>query len=314
MDRVDVKIFRSLFQGELAGPLSMDPRTSFKAIARSLDIDELTVRNRLRRLQRMGFLKGWRLFVNPTLLGVELVQALIEFRSPRRQLIEALRALPRITAIVEHLADSMWIAFICDDDQSCGRQVNLIEELAGTKVSALFKARFPNSDLKLTPTDVEMVANLSRDPRKRYSDVAKELGLSTRTVRRRLVRLVEGKAVFVIPSMDPSSLEGALFADFLVEYAGAEDMIRVNQDIHTKLESYLVRSQLGDPDYGFFNLLITKVSAIREILDSVTSIRGVKGGRIDVVQDRLEMFDHFEGIQRLRLTAKSRFRHAKLDS
>jgi len=279
----------------------MDPRRSFRAIARNLDIDELTVRNRLRRLHRMGFLKGWRMFVNPALLGVDLVQVLIEYRSSsREQLIEELRESPAITVIVEHLGKSMWVAFACEKNQSSDSEVKLIEELAGAKTSALFRIRFPNSDLKLSRTDVDIIKSLSRDPRKPYSDAAKELGLSSRTVRRRLGGLVEGKAIFVIPSMDPSALEGALLADLLVEYSGGEDRTIVNQEILSKLDDFLIRSQLGDPGYGFFNLFITKISAVHEIRRIVRSIKGVKDARIDLVQERLEFFDHlFRYVERL---------------
>ncbi len=279
----------------------MDPRRSFRAIARNLDIDELTVRNRLRRLNRMGFLKSWRMFVNPALLGVDLVQVLVEYLpSSREQLIEELRESPAITVIVEHLGKSMWVAFACEKNQSSDSEVKLIEELAGAKSSALFRIRFPNCGLKLSRTDVDIIKSLSRNPRKQYSDAAKELGLSSRTVRRRLGSLVEGKAVFVIPSMDPSALEGALLADLLVEYSGSEDSAIVNQEILSKLDDFLIRSQLGDPGYGFFNLFITKVSAVHEIRRSIRSIKGVKDARIDLVQERLEFFDHLFGyVERL---------------
>ncbi len=296
MDRIDLMVFRSLFQGELPDPLSMDPRKSLRAIARNLGIDELTVRNRLRRLQSEGFLKGWFLFVNPALLGMDLVQVLVEpKKSKRNGLIEGLRDSPSVTAIIEHLAGSIWVAFVCDSERARDSQVELIEKLAGAKASALLKVRFPNCDLKLSRTDVQIITALSRYPRKLYSDVAKELAISSRTVRRRLERLVEGKAIFVIPSMDPSALEGSLMADLLVEYSGREDYGSTNQQILSKLDNHLVRAQLGDQRYGFFNLFITKVSTTHEILGTVKSIKGVRDARIDLVQDRLEMPDRFYG-------------------
>ncbi len=107
--------------------------------------------------------------------------------------------------------------------------------------------------------------------------------------------MVEGKAIFVIPSMDPSALKGVLMADLLVEYSDMEDHGRADQQVLSKLDNHLVRAQLGDPRYGFFNLFITSVSATREILTTVRSINGIRDARIDLVQDRLEMPDHFYG-------------------
>ena len=304
MDRTDVLIFRALFQGDLSAPLSMDPRKSFRAIARSLRIDELTVRNRLQKLHRAGFLKGWRLLASPALLGLKMVQLFVDVRSSRRGgLIEKLRVLPGIAAIVEHVGSSMYVIFGCRDEESLDKQIRLIRRLAGAKSSACLSVRFPNCNLRLLQTDVQIIRALTKDPRKMYSAVAKEVGFSSKTVKRRLHRLIEGKAIFMIPSMDPSALEGAMLADLLVQYSGHEGTGAVKQGILSELDDCLIRAEISDPYYGLFNLILTKVSAVREIPKRVRAISGVASARIDLVQDRLEMYDQFfdqlEGLQRL---------------
>jgi DNA-binding Lrp family transcriptional regulator len=272
----------------------MDPRRSFRAIARNLGIDELTVRNRLRKLHRMGFLKGWHLFVNPSLLGLNMVELLVDVRSSSKEdLIEKLRLLPGIVAIIGHLGNSMYVVFAYQDEGSLEKEVTLIEQLAGGKSSQRLSARFPHCSVGLSQTDAEIVRALARDPRKMYSGVAKELGFSSRTVKRRLERMIEGKAVFVIPSIDPSALEGAMVADLLVQYSGREGRDVVNQRILSELDDCVIRAVMGDPDYGLFNLIITRVSAVREIPKRVASFAGVASARVDVVQDRLEMYDEF---------------------
>ena len=300
MDRIDIKLFRSLLQGESPAPLSMDPRRSFRAIARNLGIDELTVRNRLRKLHRMGFLKGWHLFVNPSLLGLEFVDLLVDVRSSSKEdLIEKLRLLPGIAAIVEHVGNSMYVVFASQDEGSLEKQAALIEQLAGARSSHRLRARFPNCSVGLSRTDAEIIRTIARDPRKMYSAVAKETGFSSKTVKRRLERLIEEKAVFVIPSMDPSALEGALVADLLVQYSGREGTGLVNRRILSELDDCVIRAVMGDPDHGLFNLIITRVSAVREIPKRVGSIAGVASARVDVVQNRLEMYHElsklFEG-------------------
>ncbi len=293
MDRLDIMIFRSLFQGEPGEPLSMDPRKSFRAIARNLGVDELTVSERLQKLRRMGFLRGWLLFFNPNLLGLKQAQLLFEIGSTNREeKIEKLKPLQSVLAIIEHLGASMIVLLSAQDDMSLQDQVKIVESVVG-KSSLFVRIPFPLTNLKLSHTDIKIVRALSVGPRKLYSAVATELNLSNKTVKRRLERMIDARAVFTIPSMDPSSLEGAMLVDLLVTYSNRRNFGPVNKELLSKLEDCSVRAQLGNPDYAFFNLLITKISTIRETLERVKSIEGVREARIDIVQNRLEFFDHY---------------------
>ncbi len=273
----------------------MDPRTSLREVARSLKIDELTVRNRLRRLELGGFLKGWRLFVNPALLHANLTQILFDLRDSTEDLSGKLKGLPGVGAIVEHIGKSMWVVVYHNDEKSLNERERMIERTAKAKAVAIAKIRAPKCDVSLYPTDVEIIAALSKNPRKPYSMVAKELGLSTRTVRRRLQRMVDGRAVFVLPSMDPGSLEGALLVDLLVEYSDGERSATTFERLLPAMDDFLIRAQPGDPRYGFFNLFVTKLSVVSKILKEVQSIPGVKSARADLVQSRWEMYDAFLG-------------------
>jgi DNA-binding Lrp family transcriptional regulator len=294
LDKIDIMIFKSLLQGDISAPLTMDPRQSFRAVSRKLGIDEMTVRNRLQKFHKTGFLKGWRLLVSPALLGVNMVQLLVEVRSSSKEdLIEKVRLLPGMAAIIGHVGSSMYVIFACPDKGSLEKQIALIEQLAGAKSPACLSVRFPNCNLRLSHTDVEIIGALTSDPRKMYSAVAKEVGVSSRTVKRRMGRIIRGKAVFMIPSMDPSALEGAMVVDLLVRYSGSEGTSAVKERILSELDDCLIRAEMGDPDYGLFNLIVTRVSAVREIPKRVRSIEGVAFVRIDIVQDRLEMYDQF---------------------
>ena len=93
-----------------------------------------------------------------------------------------------------------------------------------------------------------------------------------------------------------------MLADLLVGYSGPEGTAAVKQRILSELDDCLIRAEIADPNYGLFNLILTKVSAVREIPKRVRSFAVVASARIDIVQDRLEMYDQFfdqlEGLQR----------------
>jgi hypothetical protein len=83
--------------------------------------------------------------------------------------------------------------------------------------------------------------------------------------------------------------------DLLVQYSGTGDQNKANEEIASRLDSYLVRAQVGNRAFGFFNLFVTKLSDLHEIVSTVTSIRGVKDARADVVQNSWEMLDRIYG-------------------
>jgi DNA-binding Lrp family transcriptional regulator len=49
--------------------MNPDFRRSFKSMARVLGVDEDTARNRAKRLEKIGFVTGWTLMVNPNIIG-----------------------------------------------------------------------------------------------------------------------------------------------------------------------------------------------------------------------------------------------------
>jgi DNA-binding Lrp family transcriptional regulator len=307
MDRTDVLIFRSLWQGDLPEPFSMNPRRSFREISRKLGVDELTVRNRIQKLQRGGFVRGWRVFANPTLSGVSIFQILVGYQlASREKLIRWSTASQNVIALIEHFDGSAWVVCAYENSRTRSRLTRTIEGLVGAKPLAVFDIWFPKCELKPSSTDIEIISAISRGPRKPYSEVAGELGLSSRTVRRRISCLIEGKAVFIVPSLESTALEGALMVDLLVQYSGTGDQNKTNEEIVSRLDNYLVRTQVGNRAFGFFNLFVTKLSALHEIVSAVTSIRGVKDSRADVVQNSWEMLDHVYGKARPPSLSKAR--------
>jgi hypothetical protein len=63
-------------------PGGWNDRKSYADVARKLEVDEETVRNRLKRMKESGLLIGWRLFPNATLFGRSSIMQHMTFDSP----------------------------------------------------------------------------------------------------------------------------------------------------------------------------------------------------------------------------------------
>lgn len=91
LDRIDLKLMAALME---------DGRESFRAIARSLDVSETTIRTRYRRLREAGILSVQG-SVDPAALGFE-AEALLGIRASTSSLgvSEQITAWPEVTSVV----------------------------------------------------------------------------------------------------------------------------------------------------------------------------------------------------------------------
>src|SRR5689334_19343223 len=92
-------------------------RKSYVDVARSLGVDEETVRNRLKRLKDSGFLIGWRLLPNPSLFGRSSILQQLTFDSPmaKDDAISRLRQMDCVIVVASLYGDDLQITLF--DDQ-----------------------------------------------------------------------------------------------------------------------------------------------------------------------------------------------------
>jgi DNA-binding Lrp family transcriptional regulator len=75
---------------------------------------------------------------------------------------------------------------------------------------------FPPATFEPGRTDWRVLAALRRDARRSYAELAGELRLSERTVRRSVERLTEGKVMYLMPRLDMARAEGVVTGSFNV--------------------------------------------------------------------------------------------------
>ena len=105
--------------------------------------------------------------------------------------------------------------------------------------------------------------------------------------------MIEERALFVIPSLNPKALDGAIIADLVVFYANPESKSGVDERIVSQFDKLLIRAELGDIEHGFFNLIIRNISKAKEILTWVKEQPGVGRAFVELVQDRIEVYESF---------------------
>ncbi len=103
--------------------------------------------------------------------------------------------------------------------------------------------------------------------------------------------MIEARALFVIPSLDPPKLEGSILADLLISYESPDYKRTIDDKIGSHFDDFLIVPETAIEDHGSFHLCIPNISKAQEILNWVKEQSGVKSSRIDLVQDRVELYE-----------------------
>ena len=289
LDSVDVRILRELLQGQAAAPMNSQFRKSYESVAKRVGVDEETVRNRVKGYHRSGFIKDWRTVLNPTLLRAGEIVLWLDVNPPtsKDDVIEKVRLMPGVILIGHFYGTFLGIVLRYHDENAVTRQIELIRRVAEVDTAIVARVPFPRCLLSLGKTDWGILRAILREPRKPCAAIAAELGLSSRTVKRRIQRMIDAAAIFGLPSLNPRAAEGAVMATMLVTYT-AEAKREVDDAIGKHLEPYLWHTfqmlpyRAGDPWTCGFNLILPDVGEAEEVARWAKRLPGILGVRIEL--------------------------------
>ena len=189
MDELDLKILRSLISERAVSPSSPSLRLSLRAIAARLGADDMTVHYRFKRLQESGCMPLWSLLVNPAFFGYGVTDVMVDVQpeSAKPDMIRKLKLVHEITGMVNFYGKAIRLFVIFKGDESRSRTIELISRI--TNAEKITQSRMPmppSLTRNLSAIDVAIVRSVSNDARKSSILVAKELGSSSKTVRKRV--------------------------------------------------------------------------------------------------------------------------------
>lgn len=192
-------------------PSRWNARKSYSEIANRLGIDEETVRNRLRRMREGGFLLGWRLFPNPQLMDRESVFLYMSLKRSESsdEAIRRLSACEGVVTITKLLGNNLLVMVLDDRDH---RSVEEIENLAIHESTVKAPGmKLPDTSFRMTSLDWRIVAGMGRNAELPVAAIAAELGISARTVKNRLNRMMDSSAIFIMPLTDVRKTVGVAY-------------------------------------------------------------------------------------------------------
>lgn len=197
MDETDLRI---------CALLNANSRTPFRDIADTLGISVQAVHKRVKALTDTGVLRAFT--ANLSFKFLNAVPAGISGRTNGPSVDDVARGLGKddSSAIVHVSGDFLSVMVVLRSIGDLDRYVEFIRTEAQMDAPSVFlpsvmgfanleRQNLPREEFELTQLDYRIILSLHRDSRKEIVDVAKDVGLSAKTVKRRLTRMIGAGAI-----------------------------------------------------------------------------------------------------------------------
>jgi DNA-binding Lrp family transcriptional regulator len=294
VDELDVRIFRALTNDNVKPSFFTPLKTSLREIARKLQVDDVTVRNRYKRLREKGVL-SWKVLPNPNLFGYRQMNILVDTppKSPKEGMIRKLKLVHGMVAIFDLHGDSLGMNLLFDSDQSLSRTIELISRITNAENITQIRPAFPAAQTnRLTETDWAIVRSLEGDASKSYVQVAKELGITARTVKNRLLKLELNRALMIGPTLNVAAIDGMIGLILFYSYSKRELKDAVDQTILSRFGGSYLWATLDDPDRAYLILVAPTMASVKSYLKWTKEQVGVAGARAEIVVEDIHLWNN----------------------
>jgi DNA-binding Lrp family transcriptional regulator len=287
------KAYSDLMKELWGSPGLWSERRTYVEIARKLSVDEETVRNRIKYLKQSGFLLGWRLVPNPSLLDRKSSFLFLEFEDSdsKEEAITLLTKMEGVAVIASIYGDSLLVTLFDHDQMNSAKQIKKemgIRAESFTTPGMNFPGPLPS---KTTVTDWQIIRILLRDAEKKVSEIARDVKLSTKSVNRRLTELLNSRAVFIMPLVNLRKADGISYQLLVEAQEGKKS--EVDQFVTSKIDNLVFKASASKNDliFGFNGRNVTEGN---EILKLVKKLPGVKSAKMNIVEQVVHVFDWLE--------------------
>ena len=238
MDTFDSRLFCLLRDCYFEPTSTSVRRPSPKDVAKMLQVDARTVKERVRRWERKRFIKYYQLVPNYRLLGIRSTSFLLRAVDPlaKPKILDRISLVDGVTSVLDILGDSIlvWVAY--QDAEELDRRVALLAEITGGSSAERFlDESFGPVEMRLSALDWQILRSMRNDAMKPVTKIAKELQVTRKTVRAHLERLVEKNAFFVRTIFDVTRVKGLIFYGLAIELdpAARESALKELDDVVT---------------------------------------------------------------------------------
>src|SRR2546430_9864335 len=275
-------------------------KKSYVEIASKLGVDEENVRNRIKHLRESGFLLGYRVVPNPALLGRAFASLRIEFkdRDSKQAAIPRLAQTGGVINIGSTYDKSVLVTLFADENQDF--QKLIANTGIDGQVTLVPGIGLRTTSFRMTRLDWEIVRHLLRDAERKLDEIAKQLRVSTRTVKRRVNMMMKETAIFTMPMVDLRKTEGISYQLRVQSEQGKKS--EVEKSVVAKIGNVVFRAP-DSQNGSVFGFTGANVAEGNDILEWAKQQPGVKSASVTIAERVVQVFDWIEDEVKRRVRA-----------
>ena len=180
-------------------------RESDRQIGIDLGISGGAVNARIRKMQKLDIIEGFVIKVEPPVLGYGILYFVISGEN-MKEILEQVSLIGEPNYVVPCVGGITVCGITVKEKLE--QKIELAKKLMKDfKVLSIFEAENPGFETDLTKTDLEIIEELIKNPRRKIESIAKETKMSTKTITRCIEKLHKNDGIQFTTIYDPKKIE-----------------------------------------------------------------------------------------------------------
>jgi DNA-binding Lrp family transcriptional regulator len=270
MDDKDLEILKLLlFNG----------RSSYESIAKQVDLTPYIVKKRINNLVELGVIQKFTTNVNFLIFQSSVCYSLADIRprTDQQDLIERVGQLDEVSGGAISLQNKMQIIHIYSDDYGFKKNLENImqfdEILSLDNLILLIPPSLSHKNERLTKTDWKIINSIKNNCRKTDVEIANELGISTKTVKRRIKYLSENAIILFMIDLDTSAAD---FLSYLLIVKFQKIATESYNQVMKIVKNYFYVWRIANQEALIITVFINKLREIEEQVKKIQKLPHVK--------------------------------------
>ena len=263
MDNLDIKILSRLLN---------NCRESDRNIGKELGISGGAVRARIKKMEESKMIEKFTIKVEPPILGFGVLYIVVSGQNIK-EILEQVSLVGEPFFVVPCIGGIIVCGIAVKEnlDQKIKLAKKLLKDV---RVLSIFEAENLGFNSNLTKTDLEILEQLIKEPRKKIESISKDSGLSTKTVTRSIDKLNENERIQFTVIYDPIKIQGFIPHGILAWIDGdlKEILKKMNEEFH---DSFMQTPFIAKNQIVLF-MYSTDIFGIDELTQRVRNMEGVK--------------------------------------
>lgn len=223
LDNLDIKILSRLLN---------NCRESDRNIGKELGISGGAVRARIKKMEESKMIENFTIKVEPPIFGFGVLYLVVSGQNIK-EILEQIALVGEPFFVVPCIGGITVCGIVVKENLQ--QKIKLANKLMkNVRVLSIFEAESPGFNSNLTKTDLEILEQLIKDPRKKIENLSKDSGLSTKTITRCIEKLHENEGIQFTVIYDPIKIQGFIPHAILAWIDGdlKETLKKMNGEFH----------------------------------------------------------------------------------